>query len=89
VANFNLRNLEAAEKSALEAERLDTRHQFPKVSHLLGLISAERKDWPAAARRFKDYLRLAPTASDADAVRNQLSQVEKIQEQTAAAKEHQ
>ena len=89
VANFNLRNLDAAEKSALEAERLDTRHQFPKVSHLLGLISAERKDWEAAARRFKDYLRFAPKASDADAVRNQLSQVEKFQEQTAAAKDRQ
>jgi len=87
VANFNLRNLEAAEKSALQAERLDTRHQFPKVSHLLGLIMADRKDWAGAAQRFKEYLTLAPKASDADAVRAQLAQVEKIQAQVASAKD--
>jgi superkiller protein 3 len=39
VANYNLKNYEAAEKSAMEAERLDTRHQMPKVS-LLGILLA-------------------------------------------------
>ena len=87
VANFNLRNLEAAEKSALQAERLDTRHQFPKVNHLLGLIMADRKDWGGAAQRFKEYLKWAPKATDADAVRAQLAQVEKIQAQVASAKD--
>ena len=87
VANFNLRNLEAAEKSALQAERLDTRNQFPKVRHLLGLIMADRKDWAGAAQRFAEYLKLAPQAADADAVRRQLAQVRKIQEQLASAKD--
>jgi tetratricopeptide (TPR) repeat protein len=87
VANFNLRRLDLAEKSALQAERLDTRHQFPKVSHLLGLIMADRKDWSGAAQRFKEYLRLAPGATDAGDVRKQLDQVEKIQQQMAAAKD--
>jgi len=87
VANFNLRNLEAAEKSALQAERLDTRNQFPKVRHLLGLIMADRKDWAGAAQRFGEYLKLAPKAPDADAVRAQLAQVQKIQQQLASAKD--
>ena len=87
VANFNLRNLEAAEKSALDAERLDTRHLYPKLSHLLGLIMADRKDWAGAASRFKEYLKMAPKAPDADQVRSQLAQVEKIQEQVASAKD--
>jgi len=87
VANFNLRNLPAAEKSALQAERLDTRHQFPKVNHLLGLIMADRKDWAGAAQHFKEYLKLAPKAPDADAVRAQLAQIEKIQQQVASAKD--
>jgi superkiller protein 3 len=83
VANFNLRNMEAAEKSAVEAERLDTRHQFPKVSHLLGLILADRKDYAAAAVKFKDYLRYEPQASDAATVRSQLSMLEKAAAQMA------
>jgi tetratricopeptide (TPR) repeat protein len=87
VANFNTRNLEEAEKSGLNAERLDTRNEFPQVHHLLGMILADRKDWAGAEKRFRDYLRLAPTGSDAALVRTQLSQVEKIQQQIAAAKQ--
>jgi superkiller protein 3 len=87
VAHFNMRDLEAAEKSGLQAERLDTRNQFPQVHHLLGMILADRKDWDGAAARFKNYLKLSPKAENADAVRNQLTQVEKIQQQLATAKD--
>jgi tetratricopeptide (TPR) repeat protein len=87
VANFNMRNLEEAEKSGLQAEHLDTRNQFPQLHHVLGLILADRKDWDGAAKRFRDYLRLAPKAPDVEIVRNQLTQVEKIQAQVASAKD--
>jgi tetratricopeptide (TPR) repeat protein len=87
VANFNMKNLPAAEKSGLEAERLDTRNQFPQVHHLLGMILADRKDWDGAAKRLRTYLKLSPKAENADQVRRQLSQVERIQEQLAAAKD--
>jgi len=87
VANFNMRNLEVAEKSGLEAERLDTRNQFPQVHHLLGMILADRKDWDGAAKRLRNYLKLSPKAENADQVRNQLTQVERIQEKLAAAKQ--
>jgi len=85
VANYNLQNMEAAEKSALAAERLDTRHAFPKVSHLLGMILALKKDYVGAAERFKAYLQFAPEATDAAKVRSQLAEVEKITAATAAA----
>ncbi len=85
VANYNLQNMEAAEKSALAAERLDTRHAFPKVSHLLGMILALKKDYVGAAERFKAYLQFAPEATDAARVRSQLAEVEKITAARAAA----
>jgi tetratricopeptide (TPR) repeat protein len=87
VANYNLHNMEAAERSALAAERLDTRHAIPKVSHLLGLILAYKKDYAGAAERFKAYLEYAPEATDAAKVRSQLAEVEKITAATAATKE--
>jgi tetratricopeptide (TPR) repeat protein len=87
VAHFNMRELEEAEKSALQAERLDTRNEFPQIHHLLGMVLADRKDWAGAAARFKNYLKLSPKAENADAVRKQLSQVERIQQQLATAKE--
>ena len=87
VANFNLQNMDAAEKSALAAERLDTRHALPKVSQILGIILTVKKDYLGAAERFKAYLKFAPEAADAAKVRVQLAEVEKITAASAAAKE--
>jgi tetratricopeptide (TPR) repeat protein len=78
VANYNLRNIEAAEESVRRAQKLDTRHQIPKVSHLLGIILAQRQDYTGAVEQLRAYLKFAPNASDADAVRTQLDQMEKI-----------
>jgi len=89
VANYNLQHFEAAEKSALEAERLDTRHQYPKNSHLLGMLLVMKKDYTGAAERMKDYLKYAPTAQDAAKVRTQLAEVEKFTTAAAATKDQQ
>jgi len=78
VANYNLHNLDTAEESARRAQQLDTRHQMPQVSHLMGVILAERKDFPAAAEQMRNYLKFAPQAQDAQAVRAQLSELEKL-----------
>jgi len=78
VANYNMQRFEEAEKSAVAAERLDTRHTMPKVSHILGMLLAMRKDYTGAAEHFKAYLQFAPTATDAAKVKSQLAEVEKI-----------
>lgn len=78
VANYNLKNLDAAEKSAREGIKADTRHRFPKINHILGVILAQKGDFSAAAGFMKDYLRFAPKASDAEFVKNQLAQLEKF-----------
>lgn len=78
VANYNLKNLDAAEKSAREAQKLDPRHRFPKVDQILGVILADKKDFTGAAEQMRSYLKFAPTAKDADQVRSQLMQLEKL-----------
>ena len=87
VANYNLHHFEAAEKSAVAAERLDTRHAIPQVSHILGLILVLKKDYAGAAEHFKAYLQYAPDAKDAAKVRAQLAEVEKITAASAASKD--
>jgi len=77
VANYYLKRMDQAEKSAREAERLDTRHQIASNWHLLGVILAQRQDYAGAAEQFRNYLKLAPEASDAENVRTKLAQVEK------------
>ena len=60
---------------------------IPKVSHLLGLILAYKKDYAGAAERFKAYLEFAPEATDAAKVRSLLAEVEKVTAATASTKE--
>ncbi|HTP35600.1 MAG TPA: tetratricopeptide repeat protein [Candidatus Acidoferrales bacterium] len=78
VANYNLHNLEEAEKSGLQAEHLDTRHLYPRVNYLLGLVAVQRKDYETASKRFKAYLQLDPKADDAATVRSQIEAIDKV-----------
>lgn len=82
VANLNLQKLDAAEKSALEGKKIDSRKSIPKMDHVLGIILANKQDYSGAAQYMKSYLAAAPNASDADLVKKQLAEVEK----TLAAK---
>ena len=77
VGNYNYHNLEAAEKSAREAERLDSRRKFPESWRLLGLILAQRGDFAGEADQFREYLKLAPSGPDSDAIRARLAEVAK------------
>lgn len=78
VANLNKGNVEAAEKSALEANKLDPNHRIPKISHLLGVIMSQKREYNSALANFKAYLAASPNAPDADQVRQQVSELEKI-----------
>jgi tetratricopeptide (TPR) repeat protein len=78
VANYNLKKYDEAEKSAREVQKLDKKHEFPKVDHLLGILLAERQDFSGAAEQMRNYLKFAPGAQDAETVRNQLAQIEKL-----------
>jgi len=78
VANFNLRNFDAAEKSAREALKLDSQHRIPKIEHLLGVILVNKRDYTGAAEHMKSYLQQAPEASDIELVKKQLADIERL-----------
>jgi tetratricopeptide (TPR) repeat protein len=78
VANYNLRKIDAAERSAREAVKLDSNHRMPKAEHLLGIILAEKQDYNGAAESLRNYLKFAPNATDAPKVREQLTELEKF-----------
>jgi tetratricopeptide (TPR) repeat protein len=82
LANYQLHRFEPAEKSAIEAQKLDTDNRYPQIQHLLGLILAEKRDFKGAAEKLKAYLKLAPNTKEADLVRKQLSEVEKLAQAT-------
>lgn len=78
VANYTLRNMDAAEQSARTAAKNDPDNHMPKVHHLLGVILAQKQDYPAAAAEMRNYLKLVPNATDADMVKKQISDIDKV-----------
>jgi len=77
-ANYKLNRIEAAEKSGLKAERLDVRPRFPQLHLLLAEIFARKNDYATAISETKIYLELVPHSKNADQVREQLAQLEKL-----------
>ena len=88
LAKYNLKRIDDAEKSVREALRLDTRRRYPETAHLMGLIMLRHRDYSGAAEQFRTYLQLAPTASDAEVVRSQLTAIEKVSAQNVPPKEN-
>jgi len=76
MANLRLGHLDAAEKSAREAIRLDTAHRNPRTRYVLGLVLAQRQEYGQAAELLNTYLRAAPNAPDSGSVREQLRNIE-------------
>ena len=76
IANLNLGNPDAGEKSALELVRLDTEHRFPKGEQILGLVLAQKQKWAESAVHLRRFLEFVPAGADADAARLLLADVE-------------
>jgi tetratricopeptide (TPR) repeat protein len=77
-ANLKLGNFAAAEKSALKAEHIDLLTHFPQLHLLLARIYARKNDYSNAIAQLETYLKLVPAAKDADQLREQLAQLEKL-----------
>jgi len=85
LANYNLVNNDAAERSAREAEKLDSQGRLPIIRRLLGAILAGRRAFPEAVEQLREYLKFAPQAPDAGAVRAELARLETLSATAAKA----
>jgi len=76
MANLRLGHLDAAEKSAREAIRLDSGHRNPRTGYVLGLVLAQKQEYRQAVDLLNAYLNALPNAPDAEIVRKQLGDIE-------------
>lgn len=76
VANYNLKQLDAAEKSARRTIELDSNHEIPRAEFLLGAILASKGDRAGAVEHMKKYLALTPKADDAANVKQMIAKLE-------------
>jgi tetratricopeptide (TPR) repeat protein len=84
IGQFNMQNMDAAEKSAREAIKLDTTHRFPDANRVLGVILARRGDFEGAADSLKVYLKFAPNGPEAQMAKDQLAKIEQLAKATPA-----
>lgn len=82
-ANYNLKHVDLAEKSARRAIELDVNHEIPRVQLLLGTLLAIKGDRLGAVQHMRKYLELSPHADDTAEVNRM---IEKIESAPAAAK---
>lgn len=78
VANYQLNKITEAEKSALKAEHLDLRTNYPQLHLLLAEISARKKDYATAISELQTYLELVPQAKDGVVIREKMAKLEKL-----------
>jgi tetratricopeptide (TPR) repeat protein len=76
VADFQLKRLDDAEKSARRAVELDTDHELPGAESLLGTVLAVKGDRAGAIEHYRKYLALVPQAKDADTIRQRIAALE-------------
>jgi tetratricopeptide (TPR) repeat protein len=76
LGHLELREFDAAEKSAQQAVDADRKHANPKTRYLLGAIQIEKQNWTGAAENFRAYLKAAPNATDKAQVEKTLSQLD-------------
>jgi hypothetical protein len=75
-ANLNLRNLAAAEKSALRALAIDADHREPRVHFVLAQIYEAKGDATNEALQLRRYLEHAENQDDIAAIREYLARLE-------------
>ncbi|HWE52860.1 MAG TPA: tetratricopeptide repeat protein [Bryobacteraceae bacterium] len=81
VAQFNLKNLDSAEKSAREALKLDPKHTTPAADQLLAMILAAKGDYSGAVSELNLYLRLLPPGATGTArAKAQLAEIQRLAE---------
>jgi tetratricopeptide (TPR) repeat protein len=75
VADYNVQNLNRAEKNAREALKVSPANRDPRANQLLGLILMKKEDYAGAAEALRAYVQLAPNAKDLDRVKAQIEQM--------------
>jgi len=76
VVDLRLKRLGDAEKSARRAVDLDSNHEVPLAESLLGTLLAAKGDRAGAIEHYRKYLQVSPNATDADAVKRRIAELE-------------
>ena len=77
IANYNLKNLDDAEKSAQQGIRVDEAHQIPRLQYLLGIILLQKQNYRGASEHMQVFLSQAKQPDEIDLAKKGLAEIEK------------
>ena len=89
VANYQLKNYDAAEKSAREASKLKGKQTEPRSYYVLGLTLAQKGDFSAASESLKTFLKAAPAGTNLEQAQKILADVDRLASQKTVGAEKQ
>jgi tetratricopeptide (TPR) repeat protein len=78
LANYKLNKKDVAEASATKALAMDPLHTQMNTEQLLAVILADKQDYAGALAHLKNCLTYLPSGQNADTVKQQVAQLEKI-----------
>lgn len=76
LGNFQLGNIDVAEKSAVKALAMDPLHVQPNTEQLLAVILAQKQDLAGALMHLRNCLTYFPPGPNLDLVKQQIAQIE-------------
>lgn len=78
VANYYLKDFDAAEKSARQGIRVDDDHQVTKLQYLLGMVLLQKHDYQHAAEAMQQYLQFAKQPAEVEQAKKQLAEITRL-----------
>lgn len=84
VGYYDLKNFDAAAKSATHGLETDTQHEIPRLEYLLGMALVQKHEFASGVEHMRTYIRLAPNALDVELVRKQADEIERASTQAKA-----
>src|SRR5579863_1816107 len=77
VANYNLKNFDDAEKSALLGISVDDAHKIPKLQYLLAMIQLRKQNYQGAGEHMQQFLTLAKERDDIELGKKGMAEIER------------
>jgi hypothetical protein len=78
LGNYNLKKKDVAETNALKALSMDPLHTQPNIEQLIAVILADKGDYAGALEHLRSCLAYLPSGKNADIVKQQIAQLEKM-----------
>ncbi|HSS95614.1 MAG TPA: tetratricopeptide repeat protein, partial [Terriglobales bacterium] len=77
IAQYNLRQFDAAETSVRNGLKTDAEHRVPRLEHLLGLILTGKKDYVQAAEHMRAFVKYSTASAEQTEGQKMLAEIEK------------